>query len=63
MEGRCSPEDLLLSAVASCFTSTLQALSAFSNFHFTDLKVEVAGSIVKIRAGYTFREIVIRPKS
>jgi organic hydroperoxide reductase OsmC/OhrA len=27
MEGRWSPEDLLLSAVASCFTSTFHALA------------------------------------
>lgn len=62
MEGRWSPEDLLLSAVASCFTSTFQALSAYSKFRFTDLEVEVAGSVVKSGSGYTFSEIVIRPK-
>ena len=61
MEGRWSPEDLLLSAVASCFTSTFHALSERSSFHFTDLEVEVQGCVNKSESGYMFSEIVIRP--
>jgi peroxiredoxin-like protein len=61
VEGRWSPEDLLLSAVASCFTSTFHALSEYSKFHFTDLQVEVQGSVNKSDSGYMFSEIVIRP--
>jgi peroxiredoxin-like protein len=61
IEGRWSPEDLLLSAVASCFTSTLHALAEHSSFHFTDLEVEVQGCVNKSEPGYMFSEIVIRP--
>jgi peroxiredoxin-like protein len=61
MEGRWSPEDLLLSAVASCFTSTFHALAERSSFHFTDLEVEVSGCVNKSESGYIFSEIVIRP--
>jgi peroxiredoxin-like protein len=61
MEGRWSPEDLLLSAVASCFTSTFHALAERSRFHFTDLEVEVRGCVSKSESGYMFSEIVIRP--
>jgi peroxiredoxin-like protein len=61
VEGRWSPEDLLLSAVASCFTSTFHALAERSSFHFTDLEVEVQGCVNKSESGYMFSEIVIRP--
>ena len=61
MEGRWSPEDLLLSAVASCFTSTFRALAEHSSFHFADLEVEVQGCVNKSESGYMFSEIVIRP--
>ncbi len=61
VEGRWSPEDLLLSAVASCFTSTFHALAEHSSFHFTDLEVEVQGCVNKSESGYLFSEIVIRP--
>ncbi len=61
VEGRWSPEDLLLSAVASCFTSTFRALAEYSGFNFTDLQVEVRGSVSKSESGYMFSEILIRP--
>lgn len=61
VEGRWSPEDLLLSAVASCFTSTFHALAERSSFHFTDLDVEVKRRVNKSESGYLFSEIVIRP--
>ena len=61
IEGRWSPEDLLLSAVASCFTSTFHALAEYSSFRFTDLEVEVQGCVNKSDSGYMFTEIVIRP--
>jgi peroxiredoxin-like protein len=61
VEGRWSPEDLLLSAVASCFTSTFHALAERSSFHFTDLEVEVRGCVCKSESGYMFNEILIRP--
>lgn len=61
VEGRWSPEDLLLSAVASCFTTTFRALADYSDFHFTDLQVEVHGNVRKVDSGYAFEEVVIRP--
>jgi peroxiredoxin-like protein len=61
IEGRWSPEDLLLSAVASCFTTTFRALADYSDFRFTDLEVEVRGKVRKADSGYVFDEIVIRP--
>jgi peroxiredoxin-like protein len=61
LEGRWSPEDLLLCAVAGCFTTTFRALAEYSDFHFTDLEVEVQGTVLKAESGYSFDEIVIRP--
>jgi organic hydroperoxide reductase OsmC/OhrA len=40
LEGRWTPEDLLLSAVASCYTTTFRALAEYSNLHYSDLGVE-----------------------
>src|SRR5437667_1346911 len=62
LEGRWTPEDLLLSAVASCYTTTFRALAEYSKFEYADLEVEVEGSIRKTDSGYAFNEIVIRPK-
>ena len=61
LEGRWSPEDLLLSAVASCFTTTFRALADHSKFEYTDLQVEVEGTVHKAESGYEFAGILIRP--
>jgi organic hydroperoxide reductase OsmC/OhrA len=62
LEGRWTPEDLLLGSVASCFTTTFQAVAAYSKFEYTDLEVEVEGKVSKVDSGYGFQTIVIRPK-
>jgi organic hydroperoxide reductase OsmC/OhrA len=62
LEGWWTPEDLLLSAVASCFTTTFQAVAAYSRFEYVDLEVEVEGTVSKLSSGYGFQQIVIRPK-
>ena len=62
LEGRWTPEDLLLGSVASCFTTTFQAVAAYSKFEYTDLEVEVEASVSKVDSGYGFQTIVIRPK-
>lgn len=62
LEGRWSPEDMLLSAVASCFTTTFQAVAGYSRFEFMDLEVQVEGTVAKTSSGYCFTSIVIRPK-
>jgi organic hydroperoxide reductase OsmC/OhrA len=61
LEGRWSPEDLLLCAVASCFTTTFRALADYSKLEFTDLEVEVEGRVRKAESGYEFAGILIRP--
>jgi peroxiredoxin-like protein len=61
LEGRWTPEDLLLGALASCYTTTFRALADYSKLEYSDLSVEVGGTVVKTESGYAFREIVIRP--
>jgi len=60
-EGRWTPEDLLLAAVAACYTTTFRALADYSQFEYVDLAVEVEGNIRKVDSGYEFNEIAIRP--
>lgn len=61
LDGRWSPEDLLLCAVASCFTTTFHVLAHYSKLDHTDLEVEVKGSVRKVSSGFAFEEITIRP--
>lgn len=61
LEGRWTPEDLLMTALASCFTTTFHAIAGYSKFEYTDLEVEAEGTVNKAGTGYSFREIVIRP--
>ena len=61
LEGRWTPEELLLAAVAGCYTTTLRAIAGSAQFNFTDLQVEATGVIRKGESGYSFTEIVIRP--
>jgi organic hydroperoxide reductase OsmC/OhrA len=59
LDGRWTPEDLLLCAVASCYTTTFQTLAEYSKFEYTDLQVEVEGDIRRADVGYNFSEILI----
>ena len=61
LEGRWTPEELLLAAVAGCFTTTLRSISGSTHFDFTDLQVEASGTVRKAQSGYGFSEIVICP--
>jgi organic hydroperoxide reductase OsmC/OhrA len=61
LEGRWTPEDLLLTAVASCYTSTFRVVADYSGFEYSDLQVEVEGTVHKIDSGYSFNAIVTRP--
>ncbi|HUO26209.1 MAG TPA: OsmC family protein [Candidatus Aquilonibacter sp.] len=61
LEGRWTPEELLLAAVAGCFTTTLRAIAGSAKFDFTDLQVEAMGTVRRIDSGYSFSEIVVRP--
>jgi peroxiredoxin-like protein len=60
LEGRWTPEDLLLVAVASCYTTTFRTLTEYSKFEYTDLQVEVEGVIGKAETGYSFTQVFIR---
>jgi peroxiredoxin-like protein len=61
LEGRWTPEELLLAALAGCFTTTLRAVAGGGRFDVTDLQVDASGTIRKTACGYDFSEIVIRP--
>jgi organic hydroperoxide reductase OsmC/OhrA len=61
VEGRWTPEELLLVAVAGCFTTTLRSIASSTNFDYADLEVEACASLRKMGSGYNFSEIVIRP--
>lgn len=60
VEGRWTPEDLLLGAIASCFTTTFRAIADRSKFEYVDLQMEVAGNVTQSDSGYGFTEISIR---
>ncbi|MGC1450091.1 MAG: OsmC family protein [Candidatus Sulfotelmatobacter sp.] len=61
LEGRWTPEELLLAALAGCFTTTLRAIAGSAEFDFTDFQLEASGTIRKSQFGYGFSEIVICP--
>lgn len=60
LEGRWTPEDLLLCAIASCYTTTFRALADNSKFAYTDLQVEVDSAISRAGTGYNFGPVLIR---
>jgi len=61
LEGRWTPEDLLLTAVGGCFATTFRALADYSKLSYKDLEVEVTGTVQKAASGYSFKEIATRP--
>jgi len=61
LEGRWTPEQLLLCALAGCFTTTFQAVAHSARFAYTDLEVEVEGTVHRNKLGCTFDEIFLRP--
>lgn len=60
IDGRWTPEDLLLGAVASCFTTTFRAIADHAKFEYVDLQMEVTGTVVRSDPGYGFAGILIR---
>ena len=60
IDGRWTPEDLLLGAIASCFTTTFRAIADHAKFEYVDLQMEVTGTIVRNDPGYGFAGILIR---
>jgi organic hydroperoxide reductase OsmC/OhrA len=61
LEGRWTPEDLVLCAIASCFTTTFRTLADKSGFEYVDLEVETEALVSKAESEYVMTEIVIRP--
>jgi peroxiredoxin-like protein len=61
LQGRWTPEELLLTALASCFTTTFHAIAESSKFEYTDMAVEMEGTVHRADTGYCFSEIVMRP--
>ena len=61
LEGRWTPETLLLCAIASCYTTTFRAIAEYSKFEYSDLEVQVEGAIQKVESGYAFTKISITP--
>ena len=61
VEGRWTPESLLLCAIAGCFNTTFRAIAEYSKFEYADLEVQVEGTIEKVESGYAFTEITVRP--
>jgi organic hydroperoxide reductase OsmC/OhrA len=63
LQGRWTPEQLLLSALAGCFTTTFHDVARSAKFEYTDLEVEIEGSVRRSRAaGCNFTEILVRPR-
>lgn len=62
LEGRWTPEDLLLGAIASCYTATFCALAESSKLKYVDLDVEARGNLRRVDSGYSFTEIAICPR-
>src|ERR1041385_9002235 len=52
----------MLCALASCYTTTFRALAEYSKLEYTDLEVEVQGTIRKEETGYVFEKIHLHPK-
>ncbi|MFZ0807123.1 MAG: OsmC family protein [Candidatus Sulfotelmatobacter sp.] len=63
LQGRWTPEQLLLTALAGCFTTTFHDVARGAKFEYTDLEVEIEGSVRRSRtAGCNFTEILVRPR-
>ncbi len=60
MHGRWTPEDLLLAAVASSYTTTFRTLAENAKFEHTDLEVEVEGVVNRTGTSHSFAELYIR---
>jgi organic hydroperoxide reductase OsmC/OhrA len=62
LEGRWTPEDLLLSAVASCFTTTFHTIAGYAKLEYVDLEVEAEATIQKAETGYKFGAISLHAR-
>jgi organic hydroperoxide reductase OsmC/OhrA len=61
-EGYWSPESLLLSAVADCFTLTFRRAARASHLEWQDLQVEVHGVLDRVDEVTRFTHLTISPR-
>ena len=61
MLGTWTPEHFLLSAVASCFVATFEAIAKASKFSFSSLTVVAEGIVGKRDARWNFTSITLNP--
>src|ERR1700733_1986061 len=61
LEGRWTPEDLFVGAVASCYTTRFHVIADSSKSDYHDLEVGAERTATKTGSGYSFSEIVLRP--
>ena len=63
LQGRWTPEQLLLFSLAGSFTTTFHDVARTAKLEYTDLEVEIEGRVRRTRgAGCNFNEILIRPR-
>lgn len=62
LEGRWTPEELMLASLASCYSVTMRVVATRAHFDFVDLQVEASGRVRKADSGYRFTDIVVRTR-
>jgi peroxiredoxin-like protein len=60
--GLWTPEHLLVSAVATCFVTTMRAIAEMSKLEVVALETAVEGHLEKKEGGFRFTKFVLRPK-
>ena len=61
LEGRWTPEELLLASVTACFTTTFRTIASSARFEFTDLEVDAIARVPNVGSAFYFDDIEIRP--
>lgn len=59
--GGASPEELLSSAIASCYTITFGIIAANRKIPVRSISVEAVGQVEQSGAQFTFKSITVRP--
>ena len=62
VEGRWTPEQLLLCSLAGCFTTAFQEMARVAKFQYTDLEVEVEAIVRRSKGTLNLTEIILRPQ-
>lgn len=60
--GGASPEELLTSAIASCYTITFGIIAANRKLPVSSIQVEAVGQVEQNGAQFTYRNITVRPR-